>query len=128
MSLESILKNKTDRRKGPDIWVKALRWAGIIGWLAMLVSYILLDRAKPERGTFIDMMYFEQLGIPVNVSSQWDADLVSYIFFLMVLGLCISVAWLLINAGRHRRKDDGYRKYLVFLGLTSLFGVVYYFF
>lgn len=93
----------------------------------MLVAYVLLDRAKPERGTFVDTMYFEQLGIPFNTSSQWDVDLVNYIFFLMVFGLCLSITGLLINVARHRRKDDGYRKYLVFLGLISLFGVVYYF-
>lgn len=93
----------------------------------MLVVYVLLDRAKPDRGTFVDTMYFEQLGIPFSTSSQWDADLVNYIFFLMVLGLCISITGLLINAGRRRRKDDGFRKYLVFLGMISLFGVVYYF-
>lgn len=120
-------QSRVERRKGPDLWVRILRWMGIFGWVAMLVVYILLDRAKPDRGTFVDTMYFEQLGIPFVTSSLWDAELVNYVFFLMVLGLCISIAGLLINATRHRRQDDGFRKYLVFLGMICLFGVVYYF-
>ncbi len=92
----------------------------------MLAVYVLLDRAKPERGTFIDTMYFEQLGIPVNVDSRWDMGLVEVVFYLMVLSLCVSIAGLLINATRRKRNDDGFRKYLVVLGLISVFGVVYY--
>ncbi|MCK4950751.1 MAG: hypothetical protein KAS48_02955 [Gammaproteobacteria bacterium] len=117
---------RPERRIGPDLWTRALCWVGIAGWMIMLAVYVLLDRAKPERGTFIDTMYFEQLGIPVNVDSRWDMGLVEVVFYLMVLSLCVSIAGLLINATRRKRNDDGFRKYLVVLGLISVFGVVYY--
>lgn len=117
---------RPERRIGPDLWVSVLRWSGIVGWLIMLAVYVLLDRAKPERGTFVDIMYFEQLGIPINADSLWDAELVKVVFYLMVLSLCVSIAGLIINTTRRKREDDGFRKYLVILGLISLFGVVYY--
>ena len=117
---------RSELREGPDLWVRVLRWFGIAGWMIMLVVYVLLDLARPERGTFVDTMYFKQLGIPVNVGSRWDMGLVEIIFYLMVLSLCISIIGLLINTARRKRSDDGFRKYLIILGLISLFGVIYY--
>lgn len=126
MHKNPFLQRRSERRIGPDLWVRALRWIGIAGWMIMLVVYILLDRAKPEYGTFIDTMYFEQLGISANIDSRWDMSLVEIIFYLMILSLCISIAGLVINTGRRKRVDDGFRKYLVTLAFISLFGIVYY--
>lgn len=124
--LEDILQKKKERRKGPDLWVRALRWIGIGGWLTLFVVFVLLDRAKPDRGTFIDLMYFQQRGIPVTLRPDWNQELVGYIFYLMIAGLCISLAGLFINAQRRRRRDDGYRAYLVILGAISLGGIIYH--
>lgn len=124
--LEEILQKKKERRKGPDLWLRVLRWTGIGGWLILFAAFVIMDKAKPERGTFIDMMYFRQLGIPVELRQEWDQQLVTYIFYLMTLGLCISVAGLLINTRRLRRRDDGYRASLVIVGTISLIAVIYH--
>lgn len=126
--LEDILKRKKERRRGPDLWTRALRWIGIGGWLILLAVFAMLDRAKPDRGTFIDLMYFEQMGIPVALRPDWNQELVSYIFYLMIVSLCVSLMGLFINYRRHRRKDDGYRAYLVILGAISLGGIIYHLF
>lgn len=123
---DRIPESRIERRKGPDIWIRLLSWTGILGWLAMLVAFIILDRAKPRRATFIDLTYFRQMGIDPEVNNQWNTDLVDYIFYLMSFGLLVSIIGIAINKHRHRRRDDSYRLYLILLGAISLFGIVYY--
>jgi hypothetical protein len=124
--LEDIVQKKKDRRQGPDLWISVLRWMGVSGWLILFAAFVVADKAKPDRGTFIDMMYFQQLGIPVNLRLEWDPQLVTYIFYLMILGLCVSVTGLFINLKRHRRRSDSYRVQLFILGAISLSAIIYH--
>ena len=39
---------RPDRRKGPDLWTKILRWLGVFGWFVMIVALYVIDRARPE--------------------------------------------------------------------------------
>ena len=112
----------TERRKGPDLWIKSLRWFAIVGWLFMVSALVIFAKAKPQVETFIERYY------SIKLRTIWDMEWMRYIFYLMILGLCISCVGLAINIKRHRRKNDEYRVSMILLGLISLFGIILYLF
>lgn len=109
-----------ERREGPDLWIKSLRWFAVIGWLFMVAALLIFGKAKPQVETLIEKYY----NIKLNIT--WNLELMRYIFFLMILGLGISVIGLVINIKRHQRKEDEYRVSMIILGLISLFGIFLY--
>lgn len=123
---EKNSEQRTERRKGPDKWIYAVRSFGITGWCLMVGALLVVDKAKPETDAFIDKEFFNRMDIPIELRTTWDQDLARYIFYLMILGCCLSVAGLVINTQRNRRKDDGYKTYLVTLVLLSVTGIGLY--
>ncbi|HFE62839.1 MAG TPA: hypothetical protein ENK14_00290 [Caldithrix sp.] len=111
-----------ERRKGPDIWTKSLRWFTVFGWLIMLLALIFVGFAKPQQMTFFGRFSHVKPGGTVNFL------LVQIIFYLMILGLFLSVLGSFINLKRLRRRDDEYRVSLILLGLISLLGIFVYLF
>ena len=115
------MQNKRiERRKGPDIWIKSLTWFGIIGWIFMIVTFIIFHEARPESETSIVGFYQGQLG------TEWDTDLVPYFIVLSAFILFLSSFGLFINSQRHNRKNDKYRVSLILLVIISVFGLIYY--
>ncbi len=114
-----------ERRRGADALISVMRVLGVSGWLLMFSALALFERARPEE-SFIDPELFRRLGIPVVLRQYWDLELVRYIFYLMIMGLVLSLAGLWLNSRRRRRRDDHYRIYLLSLGLISLAGIVMY--
>lgn len=108
------------RRKGPDLWVRSLRYLALAGWILLVCAFLVLARAKPQVETFFERLYNIQL------QQQWDMELARYILYLMVFGLAISFLGLIINARRIRRRTDEWRFSLIFLGVISLTGIVLY--
>ena len=111
-----------ERRKGPDILVKSLRWFGFIGWFLMVMALIIFEKAKPKT----TILFRKVLDVSPNIRTYWDRELVRYIFYLMIVGFTLSVIGLIFNALRHRRKSDNYRLYLILLGIVSLIGMLIY--
>lgn len=109
-----------DRRKGPDVWTKSLRWFAVLGWLIMLLALIFVGFAKPEQTTFFDRLFHVKRGGTLNFL------FVQIIFYLMILGLFLSILGSFINLKRLRRRDDEYRVSLILLGLISLLGIFVY--
>ena len=106
--------------------MRIVAWCGIFGWLAMLVAMVVLDRAKPETSQFTpNKSMFDQAGVSYYARSTWDQELVSYIFYLLVAGLVLGIVGLILNAQRHRRRDDIYRIHLMLLVLLSAGGIIY---
>ncbi len=120
--VENNTDMKPDRRKGPDLWSKTLRWLGVFGWFVMFVAIFILDRAKPEE----ENMFTK--AAKISVRKTWDQELIHYLFYLMIFGLCISVIGIVINSRRHHRKDDRFKYILIILGIISLFGIIKYLF
>ena len=46
--IENNTGMKPDRRRGPDLLIKILRWLGVFGWFVMIAALYITDRAKPE--------------------------------------------------------------------------------
>ncbi|ODS34338.1 MAG: hypothetical protein SCARUB_00469 [Candidatus Scalindua rubra] len=113
---------KPERRKGPDIWVKALGWFVVFGWFLMFVALFIIDRAKPE-----DENIFTKAA-EIEVRTTWNQELINYLFYLMIFGLCISIIGIVINSRRHHREDDRFRLTLIILGITSILGIIKYLF
>ena len=115
---EDNLRIEKDRRKGPDVLIKTLRWLGIFGWFVMIVVLYILDMAKPEE----ENMFTKTANI--SVRTIWEPKLMGYLFCLLIFALCISVIGIVINSRRHHRKDDGFKYILIILGAISTFGII----
>ncbi len=111
-------RRKLDRRKGPDPWVKALEWLGVVGWLLMFAALFIIDRAKPQAEKFLVK------ATKVEASTTWNQELTTALFYLMIFGLFISIIGIAINSKRYRRKDDRFRITLIMLGIISIFGII----
>ncbi len=120
--IENNTDMKPDRRKGPDLWNKILSCLGVFGWFVMFVALFIIDRARPED----ENMFTKSAN--ASVRSTWDLELIHYLFYLMIFGLCISVIGIVINSRRHQRVNDRFRYILIILGIISLFGIIKYYF
>jgi len=119
---EDNLDMKPDRRRGPDLLIKTLRWLGIFGWFVMIVALYIIDMAKPEEENMFTKME------NISVRTTWDSELIHYLFCLLIFGFCISVIGIVINSRRHHRKDDRFKYILFTLGAISFFGILKYLF
>ena len=114
-----------DRRRAPDLVVLVVRLFGICGWMGLFIALIVLAKAKPE-SSLIDEHFLAQFGYEVTLRRAWDLDLARYIFYLMIMGLVLSIIGFPLHMRRARREDDGYGLYLVLLGIISLAGIIIY--
>jgi len=120
---------KSERRGGPDIWIRLFKWLGITGWVLIAVAMWLLGKAKPDDANFTaDPHLYEQAKIPFELRTTWNEELTAYIFYIMIIVLCLSVSGLLINAGRLSRDNDAIRINLIVLGVISILGIAFYIF
>ena len=119
--VENNTDMKPDRRMGADLWTKTLRWLGVFGWFVMIAALFIVDRAKPEE----ENMFTKAAN--VSVRTTWNQELIHYLFYLLIFGLCISVIGIVINSRRHHRKDDRFKYILIILGIISSFGIIKYF-
>ena len=72
--IENDTETRADRRRGPDLWTKTLRWLGIFGWFVMFVAIFIIDRAKPEE----ENMFTK--AAKVSVRKTWNQELIHYLF------------------------------------------------
>jgi len=110
-----------DRRKGPDILVKTIRWFVLIGWIIMILALIFVYVAKPGMITFFTRH------LATDLRTDWDMRLVHFILVLMILGFLISITGFYINLKRSRRKGDEIRVSFILLGMMSVLGIITYF-
>ena len=117
-----MAEHHTERRKGPDLWLKLLTWSGLLSGICLVAALFVTALAKPEVETFFDRFY------NLRLRRSWDMDLFHYIFYLLLLCLFSSFGGLLINSRRKRRKNDYTRASLVVTLVISLVGLAFYFY
>lgn len=121
---ERSKKDFVERRRGQDRLLRIMSGLGIVGWASLLVVMLVMDRAKPDDPTFIP--HVQMTGVPYHLRTTWDQGLLTAIFYLLSVGLVLGIIGLIVNARRHRRRDDYYRIHLVLLTALSAIGVLYH--
>ncbi|HEX2947007.1 MAG TPA: hypothetical protein VHT96_13755 [Clostridia bacterium] len=110
----------TERRRGPDAVIKAVWWATGISWVLIIIALIITAEAQPKHENFIDRLYH------VTVRSYWDRNLLSYVFYILLLNLATCIFGFILNMLRQKRKTDKISKSVIVLGLITLSGIIWY--
>jgi len=110
-----------NRRKGPDIWAKFIKFASITVWGMMLLILLIVDQAKPEVEDFFSRLF------KIDLQTNWNYHLLSYAFYLSIVAFIFALFGLYIDMSRHRRKTDKYSKSLITMLCFSLLIIVLYF-
>ncbi|MCK9172711.1 MAG: hypothetical protein AB7T15_03190 [Desulfuromonas sp.] len=109
-----------ERRQGPDLAQQLLRVLAALSWLLVLAAFFLISLAKPQTETF-----FERYN-NLPVQTQWNAELLVYVFWLLLAAILCGGLGLGFNLLRLRRRDDSVRLSLVLAGLLSLLGLLWF--
>lgn len=109
-----------ERRKGPDLLSKTIRVIGLVCSSLLILSMLLIDRAKPRIETFFDRLLGMQL------QNNWDSDLLLSNYHLVIAIFTLSIAGLLFNTRRARRQSDSYSRTLIFLAIISLSALIFF--
>ncbi len=109
-----------DRRRGPDTLVKWVKWSGIISWILVSITLFITLVAKPGFESYMDK------SLHIVLQATWDTDLMSYVFFLLVLLFFFCMVSILINLRRCRRKSDKFNKTLILNAVAAFIGILLY--
>ena len=115
-------KTFVERRKGPDIVVKAVWWVVGISWMLIITAVLFTDKAKPERTTFFDRLF------EVSVREYWDRDLLQNAFYVLLVNLAVCIIGFIMNMMRQKRKTDKISKSIIVLTVITLAGILWYVF
>jgi hypothetical protein len=102
--------------------VKWVKWTGIVSWIVLFSIMLITDMAKPPIETFFDRMF------NVKLRTYWDTGLIRLALVFMVVLFLLSVAGIIANSMRHRRKTDRYNKSVIFSATASFIGILFYIF
>jgi hypothetical protein len=108
-----------DRRRVPDLLIRAIRYLSMASWSVLLLALILVEKARPQVTSYLDKRYNIQL------QENWDLQFIRILFYLMILGLCLSIVGFAVNTMRMQRRTDEYRLSLIFLGAISIGTIIY---
>ena len=112
-------QSRQDRRMGPDLWVRSLRWFALSSWVLIVTSVMGISFAKPQTVTF-----FERVNnVPVRL--EWDYQLMSYVLWILFVALFSGLVGLVINITRRRRKHDVFYFSLVASTLVAAIGFIW---
>jgi len=111
-----------DRRKGPDKITRIIRYMGLAAWGVMLTALALIEKARPEVEGYLGENY------NVKLHTDWNLELIRYMFYLMILGFCLSIVGISVNSMRLKRRTDEYQLSILVLALISIVTICYYLF
>lgn len=118
--MAEVKKAFIERRRGPDVVVKAVWWTVGISWLLIITAFLVTIEAQPKSETFIDRM------LKVSVRSYWDRDLLQYAFYILILNLAACIIGFLLNIFRQKRKTDKISKSIIVLSAITLSGIIWH--
>jgi hypothetical protein len=108
-----------DRRRGPDRLMRIIRYLGVASWAILLTALILVEKARPQVEKYLGKK------MDIQLQNSWDLKFIRFLFYLMILGLCLSIVGFAINTMRMHRRTDEYRLSLIFLGIISIGTIIY---
>jgi hypothetical protein len=112
--------NITEKRNGPDFYIKWIKTSSYIVWFFLAVFVFLTDLAKPQEATFFDRL------LDVSVRTIWDKQLLTYAFIIAITLFTYSLFSLLLNCKRLKRKSDHLNVSLIISTVISAVGILLY--
>jgi hypothetical protein len=109
-----------ERRKGPDLLIKWVKWTAVIGWLFIIMIVFVVVEAKPPFETLFDRK------LKIKLRDTWDMDLLRYSLYMMILLLVLCIIAFVNNLLRHKRKTDRFSVSVFLLGIASIVGIIIY--
>lgn len=110
-----------DRRRGPDTLVKWVKWSGIVSWILVSVILFVTLVAKPDFESYVDKSFH------IKLQTNWDTNMMQYVFILMVLLFFFCMISIGVNIMRCRRKSDKFNKTLILNAIAAFIGIVLFF-
>ena len=104
-----------NRRRGPDFIINVIKWISIVIWIVIGIVLAMVVIMRPTSS-----------GMQVSrvVQSTSSKAMTSAIFSFLVLQLILSVAGIVFNITRLKRKTDTIRLTLVFSGIFAIVGII----
>jgi hypothetical protein len=109
-----------ERRRGPDIVIKAVWWIIGISWLMILSAYAITSKAQPQLETIIERSRND------SVRKYLDRNLLEYALYVLVINLIVCIIGFVLNMLRQRRKTDKISKSILVLGAITITCIVWY--
>lgn len=112
-----------DRRKRNDPVSKSIRVFAVAGWFLLLAVILIVNKASPVTEDFFTRVFGDG-----PVISYWNMALVNIGFATVLVMFCASIAGLIANTIRHRRKSDRYRISIIAIGIISFILILIFIF
>ncbi len=110
------------RQEKPDLAGQLLSWLGLGSWLLFFLILIMGNKARPEIHTSLESRY------NIITRNGWDLNTAKVIFYLMIVGLLLSITGLSLRRIRSRRRTDSQFYSILLMGVISILGILYYLF
>jgi hypothetical protein len=117
--MTELKKPYTERRRGPDVVVKAVWWTVGISWILIISAFLITIEARPKFETFIDRM------VKARVRDYWDTSLLQYTFYVLIINLAVCIIGFIFNMLRKKRKTDKISKSIIVLGCITMSGIIW---
>lgn len=108
-----------ERREGPDLLCRAFKYLAIAAWLLFLAALIVSHYARPE----MDSGLVRYLGL--DIRDYWRPRLTLWLVYLLWCSVVVSVASLLLNKMRLKRRGDHLHFNIILLFLSAS-GMLFY--
>ena len=118
--MAELKKVFTERRRGPDVVVKAVWWTVGVSWVLIVTALMFTGQAQPKSETFFDRL------LKVSVRNYWDENLLRYAFYVLLLNLAACIIGFVLNILRQKRKTDRISKSIIILSIVTLSGILWY--
>lgn len=115
---QGVQRAQYNRRSGPDWLQKSMLFLGIFCWLLFLLALLLFHYARPE----VDFGYLRYLHL--DVRSHWREELKELLVYVLSACSALSLATIVLNHFRSRRKTDQRWYNIIVLLLISFVAVI----
>ncbi len=105
----------------PDPLLKLLQIVHCIAIIALIAALFITAASKPSHQSFFDQFH------NLRIHYDWNYPLLRYAAVSLFIGLVSSIAGLLINSRRLRRKKDQLHVTLIVSLIISTIGLMLYF-
>ncbi len=118
---KKLIQRKYDeRRKHVDPLVKGLNIIVVISFAIMFLMIVVALMPM----TSGRIQFFRTYNLPAGY--DWNVQLLAYAYYLMIFQLILSVAGIIINWMRSKRKSDRFHFSLILFAVISLGGIIFF--